>query len=211
MAIGDPYATLAEVKDYLKVPVTKTSLDEALTDALASATAEIERHCDRQFNKAASATARVFEPVDVRLTRVDDFWTTTGLVVETDPGGAGSFTTAFTSGDYELFPLNGVVNGQIGWPYSEIKAVAGLYFPKYVTQPYRRVGVVRVTAQWGWAAVPAPVKQACLIMAAETFKLKDAPFGVAGSDQFGTILRVHDNRMAASKLARYCRTRVQVG
>jgi hypothetical protein len=61
---------------------------------------------------------------------------------------------------------------------------------------------VQITALWGWSAVPDPVKQATLIIAAEQWKLKDAPFGVAGFGEFGPI-RVRDNPMAASLLARY--------
>jgi hypothetical protein len=211
MALGDPYATLAELKDYLKIPVDKTSLDEALGDALASATAEIERHTNRQFNKTTSATARVFEPTSWRGADVDDFWTVSGLVVETDSGGVGTFDTTWTSADYELLPFNGIVNGQPGWPFNELRSVGGLFFPKYGKQPFRRKAVLRVTAQWGWDAVPAPVHQSCLIMAAETFRIKDAPFGVAGSDQFGTVLRVRDNKMACTKLHRYVRNPVLVG
>jgi hypothetical protein len=47
-------------------------------------------------------------------------------------------------------------------------------------------------------------------MAGATFQLKDSPFGVAGSDQWGTI-RVKDNLMAQNKLSRYVVDRILVG
>jgi hypothetical protein len=47
-------------------------------------------------------------------------------------------------------------------------------------------------------------------MAAETWKLKDAPFGVLGIDEFG-VVRVRQNKMAASKLAPYSKTRLLIG
>jgi hypothetical protein len=66
---------------------------------------------------------------------------------------------------------------------------------------------LQVTARWGWTAVPAPVADACLILAEEDFKLKDSPFGVGGYGQFG-IIRVRDNPMAARMLAPYRRDAV---
>lgn len=210
MAIGDPYVTLAELKDYLfgSEHVANTGNDMALTSALESATSEIERHCNRQFNAASSATARVYAPDTAHLVHVDDFHTTTDLVVEVDSSGDGSFSTVVPASSYELYPYNGVVDGQPGWPYQRIRLVGGTRFPSLWN---RRTGTVRVTAQWGWTTVPAPVQQACLIMAAETFKMRDAPFGVAGMDQFGALFRVRDNRIAAAKLARFVKNRIMVG
>jgi len=46
---------------------------------------------------------------------------------------------------------------------------------------------VRVTARWGWSAVPAQVKQATILRAVALFKRKDAPHGVAGFDGFGVV------------------------
>lgn len=208
MALGDTYVPLAELKDYLSIPTNKTSLDEALSSSLSSATEEIERYCNRQFNSASTATARIFEPSTQTLVHVDDFSTTAGLVVELDVSGTGTFSTTVAPADYELFPYNGVADGQPGWPFYQIAMTNSVWLPN----PYasRRRGTVRVTAKWGWSKVPAPVQQACLIMAAETYRMKDAPFGVAGMDTFG-IIRVRDNRIAANKLARYVRHAILVG
>jgi len=206
MALGDPYVLLARLKDYLKIKPEKTEQDDNLNDAINSASGEINKHCNRQFNKADSATARIYEPDDAYTVTVDDFWTTDGLIVEVDTEGDGSFSTVVPSSDYELYPRNGVVDGETGWPVYEICLVNGT-FPIY----NRRRGVVRVTAKWGWAVVPEAVRQATVIIAAETFQLKDAPFGTAGMDQFGNIYHVRDNRIAAGKLARYCRRRIPAG
>jgi hypothetical protein len=206
MALGDPYVELDRLKDYLKIKPEKIEQDENLTEAIASASGEIEKHCNRQFNKADTATPRIYEPEDRCTVYVDDFWTTTDLVVEVDTNGDGTFSTVVPASDYELYPRNGVVDGQIGWPYYEIHFVND-WLPIY----HRRKGIVRVTAKWGWADVPEAVRQATVIIAAETFQLKDAPFGTAGMDQFGNIYHVRDNRIAAGKLARYCRRRIPVG
>ncbi len=206
MALADPYVELERLKDYLKIKPEKIEQDENILDAIASASSEIEKHCNRQFNKADTVSARVYEPDDEYEVTVDDFWTTDGLIVEVDTLGDGSFSTTVPSSDYEVYPRNGVVDGQIGWPYYEIRLVEDT-FPIY----HRRKGVVRVTAKWGWAAVPEAVRQAAVIIAAETYQLKDAPFGTAGMDQFGNIYHVRDNRIAAGKLARYCRNRIPAG
>jgi hypothetical protein len=201
MALGDPYATLAQLKSYLKI--TDGTDDDELNGALLSASVGINDFCDRQFNVASAASARVYRPEHGCLVKVDDFHTTAGLVVKTDDDEDGTFETTWTSTDFELEPLNGVVAGTSGWPYWKIRAVETLRFPSV------RRSSVQVTAVWGWVAVPKPVYQACLILASETFKLKDAPFGVAGFGEFGAV-RVKDNPMAARKLMPYQRDPFQV-
>jgi hypothetical protein len=203
MALGDPYASLTQLKSYLKI--TDTTEDDELDDALKSASRGIEDFCGRQFNDAVTASARVYYPEHPCLVEVDDFHTITGLVVKTDEGDDGTYETTWDAADYQLKPLNGIVSGQTGWPWSEVWAVESRRFPRCV-----RRASVEVTARWGWAAVPAPVKQACLIVAAETFKLKDAPFGVAGFGDFGAV-RVRESPMAKAKLAPYVRDAALVG
>lgn len=200
--IGDPYAELDDLRTYLSMQ-EDDRFNSALTQALESVSEEIEQFCNRQFNKTTTATAREFPILNSRHVIVDDFFTTTSLVIEST-GETGTYDTTWAAADYELHPLNGVVSGQTGWPYNKIKMRAG------GSKAFRRGGRMRVTAQWGWNAVPAPVKQSCLIMAGATFQLKDSPFGVAGSDQWGTI-RVKDNLMAQNKLSRYVVDRILVG
>ncbi len=132
---------------------------------------------------------------------MDDFWTQTGLIVATGTDGS-TFTTQT---NYELEPLNGMVSGEPGWPYNKIRPI-GWYFPTCST----RRQTLQVTAKWGWPAIPSPVKQACLMLASETVKLKGAPFGVASFDQFGPV-RVKDNPMAMRRLQPYILDPVFVG
>ena len=208
MALGDTYATLDELKAYLSL-TGQTAVDDQVNDALQSASREIERHCKRQFNKTTVASARTYAPDNYGLVRTDDFHTVTDLVVETDETGDGTFERTWTSADYELYPLNGVVEGQPGWPFWKVRKSGSLWFPVCAFTGHKRA-TVRVTAQWGWLEVPAPVKQACLILAAMAFKLKGAPLGVAGMGDFG-VVRVRNNRMAEDKLNDYCRDKVLVG
>src|SRR5690606_11509089 len=108
----------------------------------------------------------------------DDFWTTDGLIIQTGQLG-GTFGTAWTSRNYRLEPQNGVVNGTPGWPYRRIRV-------RYVSLRICPGDDIQVTAKWGWEAVPSPVKQACLVLAAQTYSLKKAPLGYdAGFKEFG--------------------------
>jgi hypothetical protein len=209
MAFGDPYVSLSDFKSYLvgQANANLSGQDASLTDALNSASREIESYCARQFNKVETATAREYEPDNGCWSYVDDFHTTDDLVVKLDSAGDGSFAQTLTSADYELSPANGVVDGMTGWPFYKLELVNGLRFPCNYGGRRR---VLQVTAQWGWAEVPEPVRSACKIIAAETWKLKDAPFGVLGLDEFG-VVRVRQNKMAASKLAPYSRTRLLIG
>ena len=196
MALGDSYATIAELKVRLG-GVTGSTDDAALTSALAVASRGIEKICGRQFNVAAAATARIFYPCSQWLVEVDDISTTSGLLVATDESDAATYATSWASTDYQLEPLNGIVDAESGWPYYRIRAVAGRVFP---TSTLR--APIQVTAKWGWTAVPAGVKEACLVVSEETFKLKDAPYGVIGVAEWGGV-RVRANPMAMAMIAPY--------
>jgi hypothetical protein len=197
--LGDNYATLAQLKTRLEI--TTDVHNDRLNAALAAASRGIEKFCNRQFNTASTPSARKFRPLGTTLCHVDDFQSLSSL--KTDDSNVGTFSTTWTAADYELEPLNGVVDGEAGWPYWRIVAVYSRWFPCF------RRATVEVTALWGWAAVPAPVVDACLIAAEEIFKLKDTPFGIGGYGDFG-IVRVRDNPFTARMLNPYRRNPVLV-
>lgn len=193
------YATLAELRSHLAID--DIADDSSLSFAVDLASAKVDDHCGRTFVASVSATARTLTAGNwLRLT-LDPGWdiqSTVGLVVKTDDNDDGTFETTWSSGtDYELGGAGVGYNGHTGWPYTALVAVGSRVWP---CGSLRRA--VEVTALWGWAAVPDPVKQATLVIAAEQWKLKDAPFGVAGFGEFGPV-RVRDNPMAAALLARY--------
>jgi hypothetical protein len=197
------YATLDELKSRLG-GVTGSSEDDALTNALTAASHGINLWCGRRFYRDDTASARVFKPVSPRVAIIDDFWTTDSLIVATGEGD-DTFATTWTTADRQLEPLNGIVNGEPGWPYWLVRARNGSSFPA------GSVGdvTVQVTAKWGWAAVPANVSEACRIVAEEIYKLKDAPFGVAGFGDMG-VVRIRENPKVAAMLFRYQRDGVMV-
>lgn len=202
MALGDPYITADELKSYMGIE--SDMYDVHVSDAVASASREIEGFTHRQFNSAGSPSSRVYPVAMPDRLHVDDFSTNAGLVIETDDTADGTFATLWDVGDYELTPYNGTMNGRPGWPFTGITAVGQKRFR------WSRRATIRVTAAWGWAELPDDVRQAALILASDTFQLKDARMGIAGSDQFGQIVRVRDNQIAANKLRPYVRGSVFV-
>jgi hypothetical protein len=64
-------------------------------------------------------------------------------------------------------------------------AGGGKYFP--FIWPFSKLDRIQITGTWGWQQVPFAVRQATLQVAADLYKLKDAPFGVAGTAEFGQM------------------------
>ena len=201
MALGDPYATKDDLKAYLNWQ-QGASADAQMDSALASASSEINNHCERQFNQETAPSTRTFEPSGYSYVEVDDFWKTDDLVVNSAYWPTGGFPTSWTLGqDFRLERVR--IEGQRIGPYGVIRANFRPFYLGFQS--------VQVTAWWGWESVPAPVKQACLILASQNFKLGDAPFGVAGFGEFG-VVRVKDIPQVESKLEPYRRFGpIQVG
>lgn len=194
-ATGGIYATVAELKRRQAIPDTNTYVDSDLLDALTAASRGVDRYCGRTFGRTevVDATSRTFEVRSSGI-QTDDFWTTDGLIIN---GAAW----ADISTRYLLEPLNGVLDGLPGWPYLRVTfTLASVWgWPS-------GMATCDVTAAWGWEAVPADVKSATLMLAAEELKLKDTPFGVAGFGDYA--IRVRSNPKVAERLAPF---RVRVG
>lgn len=195
-AIGGSYATLAELHAWLKVPDAKTDRDAEWTRRLSSSSRDIERWCHRQFGRAESASVRTFVPgpsgVDVH-----DFWTTDDLSIVPYLG-----TTAGTPWDLsmvELEPLDGIVDQVPGWPYNRV--CGGPDGHPLMTQLWYTATRVKVTAKWGWAAIPENVNTACLILAAADNKAAETPFGVSAFGDYA--VRIRSNPIAQEKLDPY--------
>jgi hypothetical protein len=195
------YASLERFKN--RLGITASDGDDELTEALDSASREIDTFCGRRFYADTAATARRFRLRDACTAVIDDVWDTTGLIVATDDGSGIYATTLVLDTDFILEPLEGVVDGSSGWPYWQIRLLGGRRFYSYTNRP-----PLRVTAKWGWSKIPRPVTQACLIMAQANYKLKDVAFGAAGIGDLG-IVTVRQVPAAMTKLAPYVRDPVR--
>lgn len=179
MALGDPYCTLEELRDYASI---LDGADDLTLEVVAKAVSRnIEQVTGRQFNDAGAATPRAFWPYSPNAVYVDDFSTTTGLVIGLDSGD-GLYSTTLAATEYRLEPLNGVVEGQTGRPYNHITTWSRAYGWGWARTSI--VPPVRVTARWGWAAVPPEVVQATLMQSARMFSRKFSVNGVVGAGDF---------------------------
>lgn len=197
------YATLAELKAFVSIPAADTADDTALTLALDSASAQVDGFTDRTFLADAVPTVRYYRATDPNRVEVDPISTTTGLVVATDDNDDGTYETTWVLGtDYRLEPINAAAAGD---PWSRLISLGPRLFPRLQYRPG-----VSVTARFGWPGGVAPqaVKLATLIQASRLFKRKDAPFGVAGSVEFGSEMRLLNevDRDAQNLLRPYRRT-----
>lgn len=114
---------------------------------------------------------RVVHEDDGDLLLVDDVGSVTGLVVET---GSGASFAAVTG--YETSPDNALADGK---PITGLLRVLGTWG----TATTR----VRVTARFGWPAVPDDITEAALIQASRLYKRKDSPEGITGSAEWGVV------------------------
>lgn len=179
------YATLTELKAFVGIPDVDTLDNTALTLALDAASGQVDGFCDRSFLADSSPTVRLYSPDLGGILTVDPISSTTGLVVATDDNADGTYETTWTLGtDFRLEPLNASAAAE---PWTRLVALGTRWFPRL---PYRPG--VSVTARFGWpgGTPPQQVKLATLIQASRLFKRKDAPFGVAGSVEFGSEMRL---------------------
>jgi hypothetical protein len=176
-----PYATVAELRSYVGIPAGDTTDDTLLTLALDASTEAIDAYAGRKFTADAAAVTRYYTAISSDLVRIDGIQTTTDLAVAVDDDGDGTYETTLTRDtDYRLEPPNAPADGR---PWTGLAAFGTRRFPT-------RSRAGRVTARFGWTTVPAAVKQACLLQASRLFKRKDAPFGIAGSLEMGSEMRL---------------------
>jgi hypothetical protein len=169
------YAELAELKAARRI--SDTTDDAALQNALTRASRAIDDRTGRRFYADADASARTYRTAgrvvrdgDGELLLVDDIASLTDLVVE---AGNGTDWTAVT--DWSAEPENAIGRGV---------AIEALRRDPGHWSGVRRV---RVTARWGWPAVPAPIAEATLLLANRRFMRRDSPEGVSGWSSEGAV------------------------
>lgn len=183
MAWKPSYLTDSQLKAYLRI--TDTVDDAEIARAIAAASRAIDRHCNRQFGLATAAHARYYTARwDRRRCRwvieIDDLMTTTGLLIMADRDDDGSYSDLID--EYQLKPVNAQQEGK---PWTQI-----VVHPTSANQPTGLEAGVEVFARPGWTTVPTVVEQACELQASRFFARRDAPFGVAGSPEAGTEIRL---------------------
>jgi len=199
MSVVNGYCSVAELRNHLRDAGTR--LDDALLERAILASSEaIENITGRKFWQEAATSQRTYTVSDACTVFVDDISTRTGLVVETGTDGA-TFPTTWASTNYVLEPRNADVvgAGSVARAHAFWQIVA---MNRTFTVDHQRP-TLRVTARFGWSAVPSPITEACILMAAKMFKLKDAPFGIAGVNEFGPVRVNRPDPYVAQLLSSY--------
>lgn len=175
MAWAPDYVTAEQLEDYLKAQALDSGDDLTLETAVASASRAVDGHCLRQFGQVDAPEARTYTAWwdysrCVWVVDVDD-------VADDEPTVtvAGETVTGWT-----LEPANAVVKGKV-WtrltlPRSALSRSTGLS--------------VSVEAVWGWPQVPTPVVQATLLQASRFSNRRQSPYGIAGSPEAGSEMRL---------------------
>lgn len=175
MAITNGYCSLSDVKASARIT---DSVDDALLElAVESASRLVDSYTQRYFYSSGTAT-RLFVPQDSYVLEIDDLISLS--VLQTSDGD--DFGTTWAAKDFQLEPLNGVVDGLTNHPATRIRAV-----DDYIWNVLDGEATVRITGVFGWPAVPTAVKQATVIHASRLMKRNDSPLGIAGFGDMGAV------------------------
>jgi len=174
------YVDLSAFKAAVEIGDTHDDVD--IQRALDAATSWIDHYTGRTFSSVdANATAKYFLPYAQDTLTVPDLSDVTELALDTV--GEETFTTILAPDDYDLLPLN--LNPDLGG-YTEIQLKPTS--PSWFTIGYQ----VRVTAHWGFGAVPAAVQQACILVANRYFARLSVPFAMWEAPQTGELATLID-------------------
>lgn len=171
MTWAPDYATVEQLRTYVSAD-PDSDVAPFLALWVTAASRNVDDFCGRQFGKVAAPEARKYTAVWDRhlgeyVAQIDDLMDVTGFTVA-DANG-----TTVLAANYELRPLNAPAKGK---PYTEIALPSA--------------GRYTLTGLPGWNAIPSAVTVGLLLQAARLNKRRDSPFGIAGSPQQGSEIRL---------------------
>jgi hypothetical protein len=159
--MANEYATSAEAiaRNPSLANVDLIELDAALE----AASRWIDGYCGRKFWLDTSTTERVFRATNMYVLDLGEheIGSSTGVIVKTDDG-TGTFATTVSSSAYQLEPVNAPYATAGARPYTSIRGVSTAWPLTYSNSG--RQDLVKVTALYGWPAVPAAVRDVCLAL-----------------------------------------------
>ncbi len=113
------------------------------------------------------------------VVEIDDLMSVAGLdiqVQDSDGVDVGAINAYF------LEPRNAAAKGR-PWEHLVVK-------PNSAFKPTGRTDEVAITALWGWTAIPTAVKESTKLQASRFSARRDSPFGIAGSPDTGSEMRL---------------------
>ena len=146
-----------------------------------SATETIDNFCGRSFNQTMGQE-RIY-PVELDVLASSYPSMAIGDVLPIDGQSITVETTRTPTPDavWEVMDSGwwlGPTDRKEGWPYTEF----------YVVSPRPWINRhVRVTTDWGWPEIPAPISRACLMMSARVFTREDSPLGQLVGTDYGSV------------------------
>lgn len=181
------YATVDDLAAMVRINDAVDDVQLALAISTASRMIDGPNGAGRQFGLCAVAEARIYTAVWDRdsyrwLIEIDDLMDTTGLALAVDLYGRGDYGEDVDPVYTGFRPPNAAQKSR---PYTRLALL-----PTSPVQMTSITDAVRVTARWGWTVVPDTIKQATLIQASRLLARRDAPFGVAGSPEAGSEMRL---------------------
>lgn len=161
-----------DIQEYLRID--DSADDYWLGLAVSAASRTLDRHCRRQFGRTDEVEERRYR---IRYNRTEDTW-----VADVDDLMAVDelLVNGVPLAAPELYPLNASARQR---PWTQ------LVIPDDVRATLDRP-YVDVTERWGWLAIPDVAEQATAIQAGRVAKRRDALFGVAGSPEAGSEIRL---------------------
>lgn len=211
------YCSMEELKSRLQIEQDDTSDDYEMQTVIQTVTDWINNYCGRHFYQLTES--RTFRPDNLWDLLIDDIVTCTS--VDLDYDGDGIYEVHWTENtDYQLLRYMSNYNANslgVPRPRNQLQVLmgsagasvsGGQWLPWL--WPFTRQDRVKVTGVWGWQRVPPNVTQAALYIAAEMFKAKDSPFGVAGVSDLG-LVKIQASPWVVELLRPYKNARKTVG
>lgn len=176
MAWAPSYVQTVELAQFMRID---DNVDDAqLTLAISAASRAVDNHTNRQFGVVAATEQRIYTAEwDRRRCR----W-----IVEIDDLMNDTITVTVAAGEITAYTLEPVNAAQQGKPWTHL-----VVDPDSPVTPTRSTEHgVTIDAVWGWAAVPEPIEQATLLQASRFHSRRFSPYGVAGSPELGSEMRL---------------------
>lgn len=161
-----------DIQEYLRID--DDADDYWLGLAVSAASRALDRHCRRQFGRVDEVEERRYR---IRYNRSQGVW-----VADVDDlmSTADLTLNGQALASPELYPLNAQADQR---PWTQLVIPDDVRYG--LDRPY-----VDVAERWGWLAIPETVEQATAIQAGRVVKRRDALFGVAGSPDAGSEIRL---------------------
>lgn len=179
------YVDKTDLKTY--IGLSGSGQDTNIDNAINGASRLIDKICGRHFWQDDAVTEKYYTPINHYYVEVDDISTTTGLIVQLDTTDDGAYDKTITlDTDFVLKPFNPQVHKISSttyyFPHTELNILTTRSDETFDPTIIKNI---KITAKFGWSAVPEAISQATLIQATRLWKRKDTPFNVFGNEQTG--------------------------